>query len=73
MTFRHYADADYEALCAFLIALNADGREHINWNWARFEWMAGHPYFDRSLRGAIPLWLDGERIVGAAIYDMYFG
>ena len=73
MSFRHYTDADYEALCAFLTALNADGREHVNWNWARFEWMAEHPYFDRSLKGSIGLWADGDRLVGAAIYDMYFG
>ncbi len=73
MTFRHYTDADYEALCAFLIALNAEDRSHINWNWARFEWMAEHPEFDKSLQSAIGLWLEGGRIVGAAVYDMYFG
>ena len=73
MTFRRYTDADYEALCDFLIALNEERREHINWNWARFEWMAEHPDFDKSRQGSIGLWLDGGRIVGAAIYDMYFG
>ena len=71
--FRQYRDEDYEALCEFLIALNRDDRRHINWNWARLEWMIEHPYFDRAARSAIGLWLDGEKIVGAAVYDMYFG
>ena len=73
MEFRHYGDADYESVCDFLIELNRDSREHIHWNWARFEWMIEHPEFDKSLKGAIGLWRDGERVVGAAIYDMYFG
>ena len=71
--FRHYRDEDYEALCAFLIALNRDDRRHINWNWARLEWMIEHPEFDKSLRASIGLWAEGGKLVGAAIYDMYFG
>ena len=71
--FRTYREEDYEAVCAFLVKLNETGGEHINWNWARFEWMYEHPEFDGSLMGSIGLWLDGEEIVGAAIYDMYFG
>ncbi len=73
MAFRHYRDADYASVCDFLIELNRDGPEHIHWNWARFEWMIEHPEFDKSLRETIGLWWDGERVVGAAIYDMYFG
>ena len=73
MEFRHFSDADYEAVCDFLIELNRTDRTHINWNWARFEWMYEHPEFDKSARDAIGLWLDGDRVVGAAIYDMYFG
>ncbi len=73
MEFRHFSDADYEAVCDFLIALNRSDRTHINWNWARFEWMYEHPEFDKSAMDAIGLWLDGDRVVGAAIYDMYFG
>ncbi len=73
MEFRRYKSEDYEALCQFLIALNETDRSHIHWNWARFEWMAEHPDFDKSLIGSIGLWLDKDRIVGAAIYDMYFG
>ena len=73
MEFRHFTDADYDAVCDFLIALNRKDKRHINWNWARFEWMYEHPWFDKSLRDAIGLWFEGNRVVGAAIYDMYFG
>ena len=71
--FRHYSADDYEAVCDFLIALNRRDQSHINWNWARFEWMHEHPGFDQSAAGSIGLWTDGDRVVGAAIYDMYFG
>ena len=37
--FKNYTDSDYEALCSFLIALNENNDSHINWNWARLEWM----------------------------------
>ena len=73
MQFRTYTEADYEALWRFLVALNRGDRTHVHWNWARLEWMYEHPEFDRSLMGAIGLWCEGEAIVGAAIYDMYFG
>ena len=55
MEFRHFSDADYEAVCDFLIALNRPDRMHINWNWARFEWMYEHPEFDKNTRDAIGL------------------
>ena len=71
--FRSYREEDYEAVCDFLIALNQRDRTHINWNWARFEWMAEHPEFDRSAVSSIGLWWSEGRVVGAAIYDMYFG
>lgn len=35
--------------------------------------MAEHSEFDKSAIGSIGLWLDNEKVVGAAIYDMYFG
>jgi GNAT superfamily N-acetyltransferase len=73
MHFTNYNEKYYEAVCGFLIELNRPDKNHINWNWARFEWMAEHPEFDKSAVGSIGLWLDGERVVGAAIYDMYFG
>ena len=68
-----YRDGDYFAVCDFLAALNREDRDHIHWNWARFEWMMEHPDFDRDAVGSIGLWRSGERVVGAAIYDMYFG
>ena len=71
--FRGYRDEDYEAVCAFLIALNQTDRTHINWNWARFEWMMEHPEFDKSAESTIGLWWSGGKVAGAAIYDMYFG
>ncbi len=37
--FKNYTDSDYEALCSFLIALNKNNDRHINWNWARLEWI----------------------------------
>ena len=71
--FRFYTENDYKAVCDFLIELNREDQNHINWNWGRFEWMTEHPEFDKSLMGSIGLWMEGERVVGAAIYDMYFG
>lgn len=73
MVFKNYCDKDYEAVYDFLISLNRKNQDHINWNWARFEWMMEHPEFDKSLMDSIRLWMDGEKVVGAAIYDMYFG
>ncbi len=73
MKFKSFTDEDYEAVCAFLIELNAEDTTHINWNWARFEWMYEHPEFDKTCTDAIGLWLDEGKVVGAAIYDMYFG
>jgi GNAT superfamily N-acetyltransferase len=71
--FCGYRDEDYEAVCDFLIELNQKDRTHINWNWARFEWMMEHPEFDKSLRSSIGLWWSEGKVVGAVIYDMYFG
>ena len=73
MGFQHYEEKDYDAVCDFLTALNEKDGLHVNWNWARFEWMAEHPEFDKSLSASIGLWTEEGRIVGAAIYDMYFG
>lgn len=71
--FRHYRDEDYEAVCSFLVALCRARPEHVNWNWARLEWMIEHPQFDKSAVASIGIWCCGDRVVGAAIYDMYFG
>ncbi|MBR2671632.1 MAG: GNAT family N-acetyltransferase [Oscillospiraceae bacterium] len=72
-SFRSYRDEDYEAVCDFLIELNRKNKTHINWNWARFEWMMEHPEFNKSLRSSIGLWRSEDKVVGAAIYDMYYG
>ncbi len=68
MYFKKYADNDYEAVCDFLIELNARDTSHINWNWARFEWMYEHPEFNKDLIESIGLWIDDGNVVGAAIY-----
>ncbi len=68
-----FREEHYEAVCDFLIALTRESRRHIHWNWARFEWMYEHPEFDKSQTGAFGLWREDGRIVGAALYDMYFG
>ena len=73
IVFRHFTKDDYEAVCDFLIELNRENIDHINWNWARFEWMYEHPEFDKTLINSIGLWTDEGKIIGAAIYDMYFG
>ena len=72
-SFHPFREEDYEAVCSFLIRLNDTDRRHINWNWARFEWMYEHPEFDKTSMQKIGLWKNDEAVVGAAIYDMYFG
>jgi hypothetical protein len=69
MKFKHYSNEDYEAVCGFLIELNRENQNHINWNWGRFEWMMEHPEFDKSLMNSIGIWIDDDRVVGAAIKD----
>ena len=71
--FQSFDDSHYEKVYRFLIELSNDDRTHINWNWARWEWMFFHPEFDRGSSGKIGLWFFGEDLVGVAIYDHYFG
>ena len=40
--FEYYSHPYYQAVCDFLIAVNSE-KKHINWNWARWEWMYAHP------------------------------
>ena len=47
--FVNYCESDYDAVCDFLIEMNRNNDLHINWNWARFEWMYEHSGFDKSL------------------------
>lgn len=73
MIFKHFTESDYDAVCEFLIELNSSDNSHINWNWARFEWMYEHPEFDKGHAEAIGLWIDEDKVVGAAIFDTQFG
>ena len=34
MKFKNYSNEDYQAVCDFLIELNREKQNHINWNWA---------------------------------------
>lgn len=71
--FKTYEEQDYQKVCDFFIGLNQVEEKHINWNWARWEWMYFHPYFDRSHMETIGLWMAGESVVGIALYDLFFG
>ena len=71
--FKNFEASDYEKVINFLVELNKDNSKHINWNWARFEWMYEHPEFNKDLQNTIGLWFDDDHLVGVAIYDMYFG
>ena len=73
MKYKSFEPQDYEKVCDFLIEINKNSKEHINWNWARFEWMYEHPMFDKSLLPLIGLWIDNDKVVGTAIYDMFLG
>ena len=73
MYFRNYQNEDYQLVCDFLIKINKDDKTHINWNWARLEWMSEHPFFNKELIHYIGLWFDNDELVAVAIYDMYFG
>ena len=73
MEFRNYKKNDYDALIDFLVQLSNEDMNHINWNWARFEWMIEHPDTDNLFLEKIGLWWEKGNIVGAAIYDMYLG
>ena len=70
--FEHYTPQYYQQVCDFLIALNQE-KKHINWNWARWEWMYAHPYCDREKLSTIGIWLNEDAVVGAAIYDLFHG
>jgi hypothetical protein len=71
--FRTYDHTDYETVCDFLIELSQEDSKHINWNWARWEWMMYHPDFQHDLIDRIGLWFCNEKLVGMATYDHYLG
>ena len=70
---RNYKNSDYQLVCDFLIEINKNDKTHINWNWARLEWMIEHPEFNKEEANKIGLWFDNDKLVATAIYDMYFG
>lgn len=72
-SFRNFNKTDYGIVYRFLLELSIENQVHINWNWARWEWMYFHPEFDRDNMEKVGLWFCKEELVGAAIYDYYFG
>lgn len=71
--FRNFNNSYYDKVCDFLIELSKHDRKHINWNWARWEWMYFHPDFNRDLIDKIGLWFCNDELVGMATYDHYLG
>ncbi len=71
--FCNFNDSCYEEIRQFLIGLSNESRTHINWNWARWEWMYFHPDFDSSISEKIGMWYCNDKIIGTAIYDHYLG
>lgn len=71
--FEHYHPSNYQQVCDFLIELNRESSFHANWNWARFEWMHEHPLTNKELLGDMGLWFDDDHLIGAALFDMFFG
>jgi GNAT superfamily N-acetyltransferase len=71
--FRRFDTSYYNRVCDFLIELSKNDRRHINWNWARWEWMFFHPDFNIELINRIGLWFCDEELVGMATYDHYLG
>lgn len=72
-SFKNFKENDYEKVRRFLIAISQQERGHINWNWARWEWMFFHPEFSGDLKEKIGLWFAEEELVGLATYDTYPG
>lgn len=70
--FRNFHNSYYDKVCDFLIELSEYDCKHINWNWARWEWMFFHPEFSRGLIDKIGLWLYNDVLVGISTYDHYF-
>ncbi|MDZ5252737.1 GNAT family N-acetyltransferase [Clostridium sp. LIBA-8841] len=73
ISFRKFDDTYYHRVCDFFIELSQDNLIHINWNWARWEWMFYHPDFNNNLVDKIGLWFCDEELIGVATYDHYLG
>lgn len=71
--FKNYDYCYFDMVCDFLIEISKEDRKHINWNWARWEWMMYHPEFNNDLFNRIGLWFSNDELVGIATFDHYFG
>lgn len=71
--FINYQNKYYQQVCDFLFEINNENTFHLNWAWARFEWMYEHPLTKKELLGSMGLWFDDYHLVGAALIDMFFG
>ena len=71
--FLKYQHSYYQQVCDFLIEINKESSHHMNWNWARWEWMYEHALTRKDLLKHMGLWFDGDHLVGVALMDMYFG
>ena len=68
-----YQTEFYQRVCDFLIELNQEDENHAHWNWARFEWMHEHPLTKKELLGEMGLWFEDDHLIGAVLFDMFFG
>ena len=60
--------ADYEALRKFLIRLDS-----VNYHFGRWDWMITHSYLDAGALDKIGLWMAGNTMVAAVVYDCQLG
>lgn len=72
INFKKFERNYYNDICNFLVEISKNNHRHINWNWARWEWMFFHPEFNRDLIDKIGLWFLDEKLngLGIAVNDM---
>ncbi|WCM69322.1 hypothetical protein LZD60_11560 [Clostridium perfringens] len=73
INFKKFESNYYNDICNFLVEISKKNHRHINWNWARWEWMFFHPEFNRELIDKIGLWFSDEKLIALATYDHYLG
>ncbi|EGT0014673.1 GNAT family N-acetyltransferase [Clostridium perfringens] len=73
INFKKFERNYYNDICNFLVEISKNNHRHINWNWARWEWMFFHPEFNRDLIDKIGLWFLDEKLIALATYDHYLG
>ena len=73
INFKKFEMNYYNDICNFLVEISKNNHMHINWNWARWEWMFFHPEFNRDLIDKIGLWFLDEKLIALATYDYYLG